>query len=360
VPVWDLVTGKPRRHIQTGGSITDAIAFHPSGEQLLACVNRPDKVPFTRLHGQALLWRLETDEPAKVVCDPDTIVFRAEFSPDGSRAAVSTCRQSLIFDAGSWQVERTIDPDPDWNSGIGAVFSSDGSKLAGVQYQSSESGRNKQGMIAIRDVDSGQCVRRVIGEERDGSLHCSFSPDGKAIAAAMGFPARFGENVFQVRVFGVDAGNEIARLDVPIVWHAIDVLFSPDGSLLASCTADGAVILWDVGAWRQRCCIQPHTGSVRIAFSPDGRRLASVAWDGLVKIWDVARMLDEESPQELVTLVSLDDGDNWLAYTPDGRYDCSPGAEDTLLWRKGTDFLTADQCAAQYHSPGLLATVLSP
>jgi len=104
-------------------------------------------------------------------------------------------------------------------------------------------------MIVVWDVKSGQTVQRVVEEERDGFLFCSFSPNGKAIAAAMGFPARSARNVFQVGVFGVmQATRSPAWTSRCAARHRRAL--HPDGSLLASCTADGAVILWDVGPWR--------------------------------------------------------------------------------------------------------------
>jgi WD40 repeat protein len=69
--------------------------------------------------------------------------------------------------------------------------------------------------------------------------------------------------------------------------HAIAL--SPDGRTLASGSADGSVILWDLGSLQQLGDpIRAHPGGVRsLAFSSDGRALASAGADGDVVVWDV-------------------------------------------------------------------------
>ena len=63
---------------------------------------------------------------------------------------------------------------------------------------------------------------------------------------------------------------------------------SPDGSLIATCSPDETVRLWDVAMGCEAAVLKGHTGPVyRICFSPDGQLLASCSWDLTVRLWDI-------------------------------------------------------------------------
>ena len=68
--------------------------------------------------------------------------------------------------------------------------------------------------------------------------------------------------------------------------NVYSVVFSPDGSTLASGDSDGYVFLWDTVNWEQKTSIAHITDVQHIAFSPDGRTLA-IANSTEVHLWDV-------------------------------------------------------------------------
>jgi len=68
----------------------------------------------------------------------------------------------------------------------------------------------------------------------------------------------------------------------------LDAVFSPKGDVLATCSEDHTVKLWDMTAQRETAVL-PHEGSVFVAaFTGDGSRLATVCVDGNLRLWDVA------------------------------------------------------------------------
>jgi WD40 repeat protein len=66
------------------------------------------------------------------------------------------------------------------------------------------------------------------------------------------------------------------------------VAFAPDGSRLASGSADGTVRLWDVAAGKQLRQWTGHRAGVKaVAFSPDTTKLASASHDTTVLVWEL-------------------------------------------------------------------------
>lgn len=68
----------------------------------------------------------------------------------------------------------------------------------------------------------------------------------------------------------------------------MQVVFSPDGEMLATSGEDAAIRLFDLDAeiGAQRLLLRGHELLVSgLDFSPDGKRLASASPDGVVRVW---------------------------------------------------------------------------
>ncbi|HMJ25424.1 MAG TPA: WD40 repeat domain-containing protein, partial [Pyrinomonadaceae bacterium] len=66
-------------------------------------------------------------------------------------------------------------------------------------------------------------------------------------------------------------------------------VLSPDEKLLASCSRDGKIKIWDEATGIELRTLTGHTRPVKaVAFSPDGHLIASASNDGTLRIWDVA------------------------------------------------------------------------
>jgi len=67
------------------------------------------------------------------------------------------------------------------------------------------------------------------------------------------------------------------------------VVISPDGTTLASGSADNTVQFWDVASGKEHAVVKAAEFWVdSVAFSPDGKTLASGGGGNKVQLWDVA------------------------------------------------------------------------
>jgi len=67
--------------------------------------------------------------------------------------------------------------------------------------------------------------------------------------------------------------------------------FSPDGLLLASCSADGTIRVWDAFRGHLLALLRGQSGRAwSAAFSPDGKTLAAGSADGKLHLWDVSAL----------------------------------------------------------------------
>ena len=66
----------------------------------------------------------------------------------------------------------------------------------------------------------------------------------------------------------------------------LHIVWSPDGRLLASGSADSTVRVWEAASGRERRKLEAHSDAVlSVAWSPDGRLLASGSDDNTVRLW---------------------------------------------------------------------------
>ncbi len=143
-----------------------------------------------------------------------------------------------------------------------------------------------------------------------------FSPDGARFAAALADG--------EIRLYNADGTNPIT-----LGKHeetAMSLAFNPDSSQLLSGGQDRAIILWDVISGNEVKRFEGSVGAVlRVAFSPDGTTIASTSADETVKddttdtVDRMVRVWNVESGDVVLTIDPKSGFLRALAYSPDGQ-----------------------------------------
>jgi len=120
-------------------------------------------------------------------------------------------------------------------------------------------------------------------------------------------------------------------------------------------SSDPRIFVWDVQTGEMVRMLRGHQlGIQSLAFLPDNRRLLSGSADGSARVWDT------QEGSELVSLISLDDGRDWLTITPEGLFDGSLGGRQAVSWRvPGQEQpVPVDRFFNDFYRAGLLASVV--
>ena len=201
---------------------------------------------------------------------------------------------------------------------VSIAFSPDGTTLASVS-QVVSFGRyigRSYGPVKLWNVATRTNIATFDGSGINSVL---FSPDGTVLAS--------GSIYGTVKLWNVATRTNIATLE----GHGSSVnsvSFSSDGTILASGSWDGTVKLWDVATRTNIATLEGHKGRVNsVSFSPNGTTLASGSWDGTVKLWDVATRTN------IATIAGHKGGINSVSFSPDGAILASGSQDGTVkLW----------------------------
>ena len=205
------------------------------------------------------------------------------------------------------------------------AFSPDGHKLA-VALAS--------GAIRIYAVppDLKLDLKLQISKSTASIFGIAFNHNGRALAVSLS-----DGSVLLYQVSGLASGRTPRTIQAANGKYASAVAFHPTQDLLAVSSQDGSVKVWDVSKLFEDRANQPQSvtrytsahskPALNLAFSPDGSYLASASADTFVTL---SKGADKEKQPKPLT--GHKQQVNWLAFSPDGETLVSAGADSVILW----------------------------
>lgn len=328
IKLWDLETGQGLPPLAGHESDITAIVFHPDKRRLIS----------SGLDGTIRIWNLVTGEPPQILKgDNEDRIRTIAISKNGRFILSGNLDRTIKL----WDLETKseIYSNSDHLGEVTSVaFSPDDSVFASA-------GADKT--IRLWDIKTKRLLNTLT--EHTGIIESiAFSPNGKLIAS--------GSADKTVKVWDAATGHPVHTFSEHS-RKVNSVTFSPDGIHIASGSEDKTLRIWNVSSGKEEKVISGHAGVVKaLSFSPNGKWLASGSYDGSISIWR------KDTGENLATLISLRESNDWLVVTPQGFFDGSPESWDQLIWRFEKNTFNVKPIEVffnEFYYPSLLSDLLS-
>ena len=256
--LWDTLTGKFGKAFDVEDR-SNTVAYLPDGQTLAIHISDDDpKIHLVNANtgGIRRIFPLVGDSLNQLV-----------FSPDERWLAGGSSNTTVrLWDAGSWQFQRTLSGHTD---GIVALaFSPDSRTLV-----SASSGYEDR-RVHLWNLDTGE-VRRTLSGQGGNIRSLAFSPDGTRLAVGSWNEIRLWNpaNGQLQRTLNDSSGNALA--------------YSPNGRWLAA-GGDSGIQLWNAQNGQFERSLSGHTAGVNwLVFLPDGNTLISRDSGATLLLWDL-------------------------------------------------------------------------
>ena len=128
------------------------------------------------------------------------------------------------------------------------------------------------------------------------------------------------------------------------------ITFSPDGALLAVCSAHHVEVI-DARSGRVLRLIRGHAGTVAdVAFSPDGTVIVTGSYDGTARTWEVT------TGRPLVTFAGHDGAVYGVAFSPDGTRIATASRDETVrVSGRGQRFISVSTARSNHAACAMAA-----
>ena len=207
---------------------------------------------------------------------PDFYYSDAKFSPNGKYLAVISMEeiQIHIWDVDSGKEFTTLEGFETAAPVYSGIFGEDNKTFLWLS----------RGTVQPMDIKSKTMGPAFSHEDFVSSM--ALSPDGKILATAAAGTVN-GKFTALTRLWNAKTGDELAYFTNADSFSSLT--FSPDGSILAAGT-NKLIIFWNTIAQKQLATVPAGNDYINsLAFSPDGTQLVSCSADGIAKIWKIVK-----------------------------------------------------------------------
>lgn len=269
--LWYARTGEPLENFIYHIDYVRTVVFSPDGKHLAS----------GGYDSRLRLWEANTGNHIFTLRGGGSAVA---FSPDGKLIASEYGGDNIVSTIGLWDV-RTGELRQVLKRHYAPLtciaFSPDGKTLVSASRDSE---------IVLWDMPTGQRRLSITTQHTESVYSVAFSPDGNTLAS--------GSFDQTLRLWDPHTGKRKAMLQYPD--YVTTVVFSPDSNILAVAWGEWAnsqVQLLDMKTFQSHATLAGHTEDITdLTFSPDGSILASASYDGTILLWKIP---NDEVPQDV-------------------------------------------------------------
>lgn len=356
--------------VETGQEITGLVLKHPNRIADMAVSADGETVATACDDGKLRLWSLSDATELSVIDPASQSAFTSiDLSPDGTRVIAASAKAGTVR---MWDIGTRDEIVPE-NQAAWMDFGSRAGVLWAAKF-------NPTGDEVL--TIGGNDARLWSVETRESGVR--FSPHGAVAAADIspnGDMIVTGSWDQSAKIWDVESGRAIRKLDGVHTGYVNSVEFSPDGETILTGSDDGTARLWDVSTGEPQETLFGNRGiRVRQAtFNSDGSQILTAASDKTARIWNAstgetvqtltghewgvlcgqfsqdgdrvitgsedntAIIWDATTGELLLKLAGHTDSITGVAFSPDGRRVMTASQDNTAkLWdaRSGKEILT--------------------